>query len=343
MPDVFFITNRDLVGPASLPASYTGTLTEGRLRTGIAQVSPANIDTLEDGAIQGIRAAGEDAFTATAAAELSRAKNLLFFIHGFANAFPDAITRAAFNRDWFASSGVAAADCTIVTFTWPSPGITVTVENAFAAAFFLPFTALISPALGRLVTPAARDYLEDQKRAADSANGLVSAFDRLDPVLKAVRKKGGKTFIMAHSMGHQLLAFALGRPQAPTSTIFDEAFLTAADCEAVPKGAPPAWIKTLQAIAQRVHVYSSQADDILKVSQGVNGHERLGQRGETGLELPKAKTLRLVDCTNTKGLDSSQAGIQGHYYYRRVPVVRDDIAAAMAGGGKAGASVLPPG
>lgn len=340
MPDVFFITNRALVGPASLPESYTGTLGDGGLRTGIARVTPADTAALREGSIASIGAAAADEFSATAAGELKKATNLLFFIHGFANTFSDAITRAAFNRDFLAASGVPAADCTVLTFTWPSPGVTVTIQGVVGTLATLAFTPFVSLVHGRLITPAAAEYLADQKRATDSADGLVSAFDRLVPVFEAVRKRGGKCFLMAHSMGHQILAAALARPQAPTSILFDEAFLCAGDHESAPAGMAPAWIKTLQMIAKRVHIYASEADDILKVSQGVNGHERLGQRGEAGLDFAKVKGVRRIDCTGTKPLDATSDGTTGHYYYRRVPAVRDDIAAAMAGK-KMGAVSLP--
>lgn len=340
MPDVFFITNRALVGPASLPESYTGALGDGGVRTGIARVAPADTAALREGGIESIGAAAADEFSLTAAAALTKTGNLPFFIHGFANTFSNAITRAAFNRDFLAASEVKAADCTVLTFTWPSPGVTVAVNDVLPALLSLPFTPFASVMLGRLVSPATAAYLADQKRATESADGLVSAFDRLVPVFEAVRKRGGKCFLMAHSMGHQILAAALARPQAPTSILFDEAFLCAGDHASAPTGMAPAWIKTLQMIAKRVHIYASQADDILKVSQGVNGHERLGQRGEAGLDFATVKGVRRIDCTATKALDVTGEGNTGHYYYRRVPAERDDIAAAMAGK-KMGAVSLP--
>ena len=37
-------------------------------------------------------------------------KNMLVFVHGFANSFLNSITRAAYNREWLAASGINAAD-----------------------------------------------------------------------------------------------------------------------------------------------------------------------------------------------------------------------------------------
>ncbi len=53
---------------------------------------------------------------------LATGRNLLISIHGFDNDFIAAITRAAYVREWFATTGEAAADTTIVAFTWPSLG-----------------------------------------------------------------------------------------------------------------------------------------------------------------------------------------------------------------------------
>jgi hypothetical protein len=39
------------------------------------------------------------------------------FIHGFDNSFEAAITRAAFNREWFVQSGVSGADTTVIVLS----------------------------------------------------------------------------------------------------------------------------------------------------------------------------------------------------------------------------------
>ena len=47
---------------------------------------------------------------------------LLQHVHGFDNAFSDALTRAAFNREWLAASGQPGTNTTVVAFSWPSSG-----------------------------------------------------------------------------------------------------------------------------------------------------------------------------------------------------------------------------
>ena len=56
-------------------------------------------------------------------AELSNAgRDLLVFIHGFDNTLSDAVTRAAFNREWLAASQMPGTDTTVIAFSWPSKG-----------------------------------------------------------------------------------------------------------------------------------------------------------------------------------------------------------------------------
>lgn len=53
---------------------------------------------------------------------LGSGRTVLVFIHGFANTFLNGIIRAACNQAWLAPSGVAAADTTVIAFSWPSSG-----------------------------------------------------------------------------------------------------------------------------------------------------------------------------------------------------------------------------
>jgi esterase/lipase superfamily enzyme len=79
-------------------------------------------------------------------------KNILVFIHGFANSFLSSIARAAYNREWFAASGANAADTTVIAFSWPSLG------QLFAAPpHLLP-----------------DDYLRDQSKAGQSGFHIAS-------------------------------------------------------------------------------------------------------------------------------------------------------------------------
>src|ERR1051326_1721302 len=118
------------------------------------------------------------------------------------------IPRAAFNREWFAASRAAAADTTVVPFSWPSLGNLI--------SFPLPW----------------EDYQKDQIMAGQSGLHLMSFFANLQPLLTRARANRNRIFLLAHSMGNYALQAAVqswfthGNGGA---ILFDEAILAAAD------------------------------------------------------------------------------------------------------------------
>lgn len=243
-------------------------------------------------------------------------KNLLFFIHGFDNAFEDAIKRAAFNREWFAASGRSQADTTVVAFTWPSAGK------------LLPDTS----------QPPQDAYLADQAMAYRSALHIAE-FLRQGLQLASALKAGtpsARAFLLAHSMGNHALAgaveafFASGMQAA---TLFDEVILAAAD-EAFDTLVKPdgSGMTRLRNLAARISVYSSQRDVAMEVSMAVNHNMRLGYRGpmdESNVELYPLNNFRCVDCTEVFDFLGAVPPDATHQYYRRSKRVRDDITALM--------------
>src|SRR5436305_2309882 len=124
---VYFATNRALEGPATDWTSYGTNIVAPTDPTAItyatAFVDNTNLTADTTGAIQMIENISTGRFSQSAMDDLSNpGRNLLVFIHGFDNSFEAGITRAAFNREWFAASGVAAADTAVVAFSWPSLG-----------------------------------------------------------------------------------------------------------------------------------------------------------------------------------------------------------------------------
>ena len=231
-------------------------------------------------------------------------------MHGFANSFENAITRAAFNREWFAGSQIAAADTTVVAFTWPSLGRLLS----------LPF-------------PWA-DYQHDQMMAGQSALHLMSFFANLEPLLRQARANGSRVFLIAHSMGNWALQGAVGAGSAGNgdALLFDETILAAADeVYNTFDYPPPGRLSDLSRLTSRISIYYSGADMVLPVSMAINlGAKRLGQdgphdRSNTG-RFPPAR-YRMVDCTGFRDYDFDFAS--SHQYYRRSPRVRSDIAAVM--------------
>ena len=314
---VYFATNRTLSGPAEEWQSYgTGIVAPSdptRITYATAFVDNTDLTADKTGAITLIQNAQQGRFSPQAAADLSApGRNLLVFIHGFDNSFENAITRAAFNREWFAKSGIADADTTVVAFTWPSLGQLL--------SFPLPW----------------EDYQRDQTMARQSGLHLMSFFANLLPLVEQARSNGSRVFLVAHSMGNWALQaaveswFSHGNGDA---SLFDEAFLAAPDERYDTFAFPePGRLSALRRMGGRISTYFSRADQVLEVSELINlGAQRLGQDGPRdrtdGGKFPPAQ-YRMVDCTGFTDYDVGFAS--SHQYYRRSPGVRTDIAQTMS-------------
>lgn len=316
MRTVHFATNRVLTGPADRIASYSSSVVAPSDPTvvtyGTAFVEDGGLDADTVGAIKSINTIQQGQFSDSAKGDLSDpGRNLLVFIHGFDNTFENAITRAAFNQQWLEQSGVPAASTAVVAFSWPSAGKLIG----------FPFPSLA--------------YRSDQTRAGQSGVHLMTFFANLQPLIDAARSKGNRVFLLAHSMGNWALQAAVeswfvhGNGDA---FLFDEAFLAAADevfntFEFGPQGR----LSGLSRLARRISIYSSERDEVLKLSSVLNLAKRLGQdgprdRSDTTL-FPPGKYL-MVDCSNAT--DYAFNPESSHQYYRRSPQVRADIAKTMA-------------
>ncbi|MBV9827942.1 MAG: alpha/beta fold hydrolase [Alphaproteobacteria bacterium] len=315
---VYFATNRAISGAATDWRSYGSTIVSpsdpNAILYATAFVETTNLTADSTGAIASIQNATTGNFSASVSGDLRNAgRNLLIFIHGFDNSFENAITRAAFNREWLAASGVAGADTSVVAFTWPSLGQ--------AISFPIPTEA----------------YLKDQTMAGQSGFHLMSFLSRLQPIIQGARQQGRRVFLLAHSMGHIALEAAVEgwfSHGNGNTTLFDEVILAAADERFDSFEFPePGRLSSLHRLGRHISIYYSHADDVLKLSELVNlGAQRLGQDG------PRSKTnstvfpplrYRMVDCTNDR--DYPFDPLTSHQYYRSSPTVRTDIALALGG------------
>ena len=314
---VYFATNRVVTGPSDDYRSYGNAIVSptdpNAMTYGTAFVNDANLTADTVGAITSIQDVSPGQFSAQATADLSDpGRNLLVFIHGFDNSFENALTRAAFNQQWFYKSGVPAADMTVVTFSWPSLGQLL--------SFPIPW----------------EDYLHDQTSAGQSGAHIMSFLARLQPSVTKARVAGCRTFLLVHSMGNWALqagveSWFLHRNGA--TQLFDQAFLAAADERydsfSFP---PPGRLSDLRQLAKRITILYSTADAVLALSLAINlGAKRLGQEGphdrfDRTLFPPTA--YQMVDCSS---FDDYERDFQGsHQYYRRSPLARAAIAGAMA-------------
>jgi esterase/lipase superfamily enzyme len=314
---VFFASNRITTGPLTDVASYGPNIQPPSETTGliygVAFVGGIDVPSNTQGTITSINSAQLGSFPADAAGDLGApGRNLLLFLHGFDNTFEDAITRAAFNREWMAASGNASADTTVMSFSWPS--------------------------LGRIVDfPILQgDYLHDQNMARLSGVHVMSFFAAVEPILRAARANRSRTFLLAHSMGNLALQSAVenwflhGNGNAQ---LFDLAILAAGDCPFDAFSQPNlAGLSGLGQLAQRISIYHSSADQVLQLSELVNlGAQRLGQAGpKNGNDAAAFPPNVYVMKDESDVRDYDVGFLSSHQYYRSSPTVRGQIAADMS-------------
>ena len=313
---VFFASNRILTGSPDELNSYGPNIQPPSISTGItygtAFVDGIDVASNTQGTVSSIQNTKAGSFAQDVSDDLSQAgRNLLVFIHGFDNTFSDALTRAAFNREWLAGAGVPALDTTVVAFSWPSLGRIV------------DFPLLDS------------DYRHDQTMAQASGVHLMTFMANLEPLLRSARANGCRTFLLAHSMGHLALESAVqnwflhGNGNAK---MFDHAVLAAGDCASNAFALPNmTGLSALPNLADRVSIYYSGADDVLKFSGVLNLQHRLGEAGPPNLNDQRAfppACFRMVDASGFR--DYAFDPITSHQYYRSSPKARTDIVAALA-------------
>jgi esterase/lipase superfamily enzyme len=275
-------------------------------------VDGVDIKTNQQGSITSIQDTNKGTFATSVTGDLSNAgRNLLVFIHGFDNTFEDAITRAAFNREFLAASGKPETDTTILAFSWPS--------------------------LGKIVSFPVLDgdYRHDQKMAILSGVHLMSFLAQIEPLLRTARANGCRTYLLAHSMGNLALDSAVenwflhGNGNAE---LFNVSILAAADCRFDAFAQPNlTGLDGLSLLTSRISIYYSGEDEVLDLSRVINGLQRLGQDGpkdRSDQAMFPAPTYRMFDATGIK--DYNRDFLTSHQYYRLSPTVRDAIAVDMA-------------
>jgi esterase/lipase superfamily enzyme len=114
---VYFATNRVVTNAADAISGYEAVmvppLQPQDITYGTAVVDGVNVATGAQGVVSQINDVEQGGFSQKAQADLSSpGRDLLVFIHGFDNTFSDAITRAAFNREWLAASQMPGTDTT---------------------------------------------------------------------------------------------------------------------------------------------------------------------------------------------------------------------------------------
>jgi esterase/lipase superfamily enzyme len=312
---VYFATNRQVTNPndpiGGYPPNIVPPSDPNQMTYGTAFVDGIDIANNAQGVVSEIANTNMGSFPPQAVADLSASgRDMLVFIHGFNNTFSDAITRAAFNREWLAASGEPATDTTVIAFCWPSLGNLVT----------LPILQ--------------RDYLTDQTMAKNSGVHLMSFLQILSPILHA---NGRRSTLLAHSLGNLALQsgvenwFLHGNA---ADKMFNVSLLAAADCRYDSFDfPPPGGFSRLADLSERVSIYYSQVDDVLKLSMVVNFAKRMGQDGPHNMADTTAfprSIYTMVDCSSYHDYDFNF--MTSHQYYRMSPSVRSIIASDMSRG-----------
>jgi esterase/lipase superfamily enzyme len=313
---VYFASNRILTGDPTAIASYGPDILPpsdvSGITYGTAFVDGVDVKTDQQGSITSIQNTNTGAFAANVMGDLSNAgRNLLIFIHGFDNDFEDAITRAAYNREFLAASGKPGTDTTVLAFSWPSLGQIVSFPVLDA------------------------DYLRDQNKARLSGIHLMSFFSRVEPLLHTARANGCRTYLLAHSMGNLALSSAVenwflhGNGDAK---LFDVAILAAGDCGFDAFAQPDlAGLDGLSRLSSRISTYYSRADEVLQLSNFLNGIQRLGQQGPKDLNNQTEFPPTIYETFDASLInDYDRNFLSSHQYYRLSPTVRNEIAADMA-------------
>jgi esterase/lipase superfamily enzyme len=330
MTTVYFATNRK-PDPAETGGYGADIVANDCLAITYATAAVTGIDLADEtsGQITDISQQTQGKFADPAkAAILGAGKNLLIFIHGFDNTFNDAITRAAFNREWFAASGVGAADTTVIAFTWPSAGKLIAAPPHFP--------------------PEA--YLADQAQAGRSGFHIGCFLSVIDQLRVDYRRANpnGRIFLLAHSMGNYALQAGVqswfsGR--GSQDLMFDEVLLPGADERydsfLQQNGGR---LSDLPELAGRISVYYSRRDVAMYLSQAINLTYRLGYNGpdeKADTTHYPTRAFRILDCTEVEDFDPVNPPDATHQYYRRSVKVRTDIAACMAGNPNPPGGLIP--
>ena len=318
MTQVYFATNRAFFFffDSSYTVSYTDQIQPPTLVSGLvfgcAEVDGVDITSNSAGTITTIGQVSTGGFLPALAQSLAASpRNLVVFLHGFDNSFTDALTRAAFNREWIAACGLQQADTDMVAFSWPSLG----------KLFGFPIPQ--------------EDYKRDQGMARASGVHTMTFLAALEPILIAARNAGRHTYLLAHSMGNLALQSAVenwflhGKSDVQ---LFDRVFLLAADCAYDTFGQPPPLaMSNLARLSAAVSVHFSRCDHVLQLSFLVNlGAQRLGQKGPENMaditQFPPER-WHMYDATEIG--DYNVNFLTSHQYYRLSPTVRQAICGMM--------------
>jgi esterase/lipase superfamily enzyme len=245
----------------------------------------------------------------------------LFFIHGFANSFEQALLRTASIGQFYfgAGTGPFSKKLHLFAFCWPSDGVLFSLANAYRSDRI--DAAVSGPAIGRTILKAL-DFVA-ALRPQDRCNRRIH--------------------LLAHSMGNWALRHALQHiqeqnPLGPT-VVFDQAILAAADEDADALESDMK-LRYLAQLSRRITVYINFQDAVLHVSDWTKGNpDRLGKSGprhpdwvpSNATVVNCSKVITQKNVTDPGDVELGDANETTHQYYRNDETVRRDIVQVLKG------------
>ena len=237
-------------------------------------------------------------------------RDIIVYIHGFANTFESSLRRAAqLKQNYLIKPRNGAGSETpyeplMLLFSWPTNG--------------------------RITPPW--EYHSDRDDGALSGAAMARVLKRLLDFLENSENCNQCIHLVAHSMGnwalrHGLIELKSLNDSARLSKIFEHVFLMAADedddaleCEHK--------LALLNEIARAIHVYHSPDDRVLIASDATKFNpDRLGADGPRTFSGISSR-VTAIDCSKT---DSTEFLHLRHQYYRMREEVIADVRSVLAG------------
>ncbi len=343
MAEIFFATNRDVKYETSKNSNNFGTrFNEGgpqMFRLGRTEVElkgdPLDDDAWEVGrtdlyseTLNSRQKGGAKLGSAAMFADLrqilkEKNRDVIIYIHGFANDFQNTAKRTAALEHLYGDSGKSAI---VVAFSWPSNGKVFGSYNYHSDRDDASLSGVaMARTLMKLVEFLQHLRAEDRQVIIDAQReGRVPDEEELKQCNRSIH-------IVAHSMGNWALRHAVNRfaelNEGRIPRIVDHCFLMAADDDADSLREEHKLAKLLK-LANYVHVYHARDDRALEVSDSTKGNpNRMGAHGPENLDLLDERVIA-IDCQDVSGTSISHGR---HQYYRLRKEVITDVVATLAG------------
>jgi esterase/lipase superfamily enzyme len=336
MTRIYFASNRNVLAQTSVKGEVFGERFNADgpqcFRVGFADVTPGS-DPAEDKGWKAGKtelypenlAPGENKETKLGSArmfeqlrvELKNSKrDVIVFLHGFANDFPNALIRAAQLEALYRT---AEKDVMVILFSWPSNGRAAPAWEYFSDREDAEASGI---AMGR----ALMRLVEFLTKLRDEDFRVILAARRADEVPNPddLKQCTRRLHVLAHSMGNWALRHAIQKfinlSAERVPRVFDCAFLMAADedNDALHENHK---LKPLDQLANRVFVYHARGDIALTISDTTKGNpDRLGSDGPQNFDKLSERVIA-VDCNKVR--DTTLADGRHQYYRKRIEVIED--------------------